>query len=242
MAGYRRVLLKISGEALGPRGLADSSIDTLVAEIRDAALTGAGIGIVLGGGNILRARDLDLPSVRRPIKDRMGMLATVVNALALGDALRSAGQPAEVFTATHMPGIAEPFRMELVRECLNDGQVVLLAGGTGHPFFTTDTAAALRTLEIGAEALLKATKVDGVYSDDPVANPDAVRYDTLTYNRVVELDLKVMDLTAVVLLRDHDIPIHVFDMGVPGNIRRVIEGESIGTRVVSRTDVTDGGQ
>jgi len=232
---YRRVLLKISGEALGPRGLTADSIATLVDEIRDAAGTGAGIGVVLGGGNLLRARDLDLPFVRRPVQDRMGMLATVVNALALADALRSAGQPAEVFTATHMPGIAEPFRMEVVRERLDENVVVLLAGGTGHPFFTTDTAAALRALEIGAEALLKATKVDGVYSDDPVENPEAVRYDTLTYDRVVELGLKVMDLTAVVLLRDHGIPIEVFDMGVSGNMRRVIEGERIGTRV------TDGG-
>lgn len=233
---YGRVLLKISGEALGPRGLTASSVESLVAEIADAATTGAGIGIVLGGGNLLRARDLDLPFVRRPIKDRMGMLATVVNALALGDALVSAGQPASVFTATHMPGLAEPFRMEVVRERLDEGEVVLLAGGTGHPFFTTDTAAALRALEIGAEALLKATKVDGVYSDDPVANPDAVRYDTLTYDRVVELDLKVMDLTAVVLLRDHGIPIEVFDMGVSGNMRRVISGERIGTRVVREED------
>ena len=233
---YGRVLLKISGEALGPRGLTASSVESLVGEIADAASTGAGIGIVLGGGNLLRARDLDLPFVRRPVKDRMGMLATVVNALALGDALVSAGQPATVFTATHMPGLAEPFRMEVVRGRLDAGEVVLLAGGTGHPFFTTDTAAALRALEIGAEALLKATKVDGVYSDDPVENPDAVRYDTLTYDRVVELDLKVMDLTAVVLLRDHGIPIEVFDMGVPGNMRRVISGEPIGTRVVGRSD------
>jgi len=233
---YGRVLLKISGEALGPRGLTASSVETLVGEIRDAASTGAGIGIVLGGGNLLRARDLDLPFVRREVKDRMGMLATVVNALALGDALRSAGQPAEVFTATPMPGLAEPFRMEVVRERLDDGQVVLLAGGTGHPYFTTDTAAALRALEIGAEALLKATKVDGIYSDDPVENPDAVRYDTLTYDRVVELDLKVMDLTAVILLRDHGIPIEVFDMGVPGNMRRVISGEPIGTRVIREAD------
>jgi uridylate kinase len=229
---YGRVLLKISGEALGPRGLTDSAITSLVSEVRDAASTGAGLGIVLGGGNLLRARDLDLPFVRRPVKDRMGMLATVVNALALGDALESAGQRASVFTATHMPGIAEPFRMEAVRERIGDGHVVLLAGGTGHPYFTTDTAAALRALEIGADALLKATKVDGVYSDDPVENPDAVRYDTLTYDRVVELDLKVMDLTAVLLLRDHGVPIQVFDMGVPGNMRRVISGEPIGTRVV----------
>jgi uridylate kinase len=211
-------------------------VDSLAGEIRDAASTGAGIGVVLGGGNILRGADLDLPSVRRPIRDRMGMLATIVNALALGDALRSAGQPASVFTATHMPGIAEPFRMEVVRERLNDGHVVLLSGGTGHPFLTTDTAAALRTLEIGADALLKATKVDGVYSDDPVENPKAVRYDTLTYDRVVELDLKVMDLTAVVLLRDHGIPIRVFNMGVAGNMRRVISGEPIGTSVVREAD------
>jgi len=227
----RRVLLKVSGEALGPRGLHSGAVGALTREIVAAAETGCGIGIVLGGGNLLRARDLDLPTVRRPVKDRMGMLATVVNALALGESFRAAGRPAEVYTATPMPGVAEPFRMERVREALDGGTIALLAGGTGHPFFTTDTAAALRAREVGADALLKATKVDGVYSADPVDNPDAVRYDGLSYARVLDLELGVMDLSAVLLCRDGGIPIHVFDMGVPGNMRRVIEGEAVGTRV-----------
>ena len=227
----RRVLLKVSGEARGPKGLVADSVCRLTEEITAAAAEGAQIGVVLGGGNLLRGRDLDLPFVRRPVKDRMGMLATIVNALALAEAIRDAGRAAEVFTATHMPGIAEPFRMERVREALEAGAVALLSGGTGHPYFTTDTAAALRALEIGADALLKATKVDGVYSADPVDNPDAVRYDSISYDRVLAERLGVMDLTAITLCRENRLPVHVFDMSVPGNLRRVVLGESVGTRV-----------
>jgi uridylate kinase len=229
----QRVLVKISGEALGARGLNAESISLLVSQITEAVATGAEIGIVLGGGNILRGRDLDLPDVRRPVKDRMGMLATVVNALAAADSLIAAGQPAVVLTATPMPGVAEHFRMETAREHLAAGKVVFLAGGTGHPYFTTDTAAALRALEIGADALLKATKVDGVYSADPVDNPDAVRYDALSYDQVLEQKLGVMDLTAITLCRENHLPIHVFDMRVPGNLARLISGEAVGTRVTS---------
>ncbi len=228
----RRVLLKISGQALGDRGLEAESIGSLVRQLTDAVATGAEVGVVLGGGNLLRARDLDLPTVRRPVKDRMGMLATVVNALAAADALLSAGQPAVVMTATPMLGVAEHFRMEAAREHLAEGRVVFLAGGTGHPYFTTDTAAALRALEIDADALLKATKVDGVYSADPVDNPDAVRYDELSYDDVLRQKLKVMDLTAITLCRENHLPVHVFDMGVPGNLGRVIRGEPVGTRII----------
>lgn len=227
----RRVLVKVSGEALGPRGLVAESLSALAGEIRAAAEAGTEIGVVLGGGNLLRARDLDLPSVRRPVLDRMGMLATVVNALALADTLIDQGRAAVVLTATPMPAIAEPFRMERARELLASGAVVLLAGGTGHPWFTTDTAAALRALEIGADALLKATKVDGVYSADPVANPDAVRYDSLDYDDVLRMRLGVMDLTAITLCRENRLPIRVFDMGVPGNLLRVVRGETVGTLV-----------
>lgn len=230
-AALRRVLLKISGEALGPKGLEEGSVRRLSGEIRAAAETGCSVAVVLGGGNLLRGRDLDLPFVRRPVKDRMGMLATVVNALALAEALRDAGSAAEVYTATPMPGIGEPFRMERVREALDAGAVAILAGGTGHPYFTTDTAAALRALEIGADALLKATKVDGVYSADPVDNPDAVRYDSLTYDRVLELRLGVMDLTAITLCRENRLPVIVFDMGTEGNMRRVVTGAAVGTRI-----------
>jgi uridylate kinase len=227
----RRVLVKISGEALGPRGLVAGSVSALAGEIRAAAEAGTEIGVVLGGGNLLRARDLDLPSVRRPVLDRMGMLATVVNALALSETLASQGRAAVVLTATPMPAIAEPFRMERARELLDAGTVVLLAGGTGHPWFTTDTAAALRALEIGADALLKATKVDGVYSADPVGNPGAVRYDSLDYDDVLRMRLAVMDLTAITLCRENRLPIRVFDMGVPGNLLRVVRGEPVGTLV-----------
>jgi uridylate kinase len=228
---FRRVLLKISGQALGDSGIDADALESLTREIADAAETGAGIGVVLGAGNLLRARDLDLPRVRRDVQDRMGMLATIVNALALADSLTDAGRPAEVFTANPMPAIAEPFRMERAITLLDRGRVVLLAGGTGHPYFTTDTAAALRALEIGADALLKATKVDGVYSADPEKDPDAVRYDTLTYDEVLRKGLGVMDLTAITLCRENGLPVHVFDMGVPGNMRRVILGEEVGTRV-----------
>ncbi len=231
MAALRRVLVKISGEALGPRGLRAASLDALTGEIRSAAAAGTGIGVVLGGGNLLRARDLDLPRVPRPVQDRMGMLATVVNALALAASLRAAGQPAEVFTATPMTGVAAPFRREEVTARLAAGEVVLLAGGTGHPYFSTDTAAALRALEIGAEALLKATKVDGVYSADPVDNPAAVRYDEITYDEVLARRLGVMDLTAITLCRENRLPVIVFDMTVPGNLRRAVAGERVGTRV-----------
>ncbi|MHC4858860.1 MAG: UMP kinase [Planctomycetota bacterium] len=227
----RRVLLKISGQALGDTGIDGEALETLTREIKDAAATGAGIGVVLGGGNLLRARDLELPRVRRAVRDRMGMLATIANALALADSLSDAGQPAEVFTATPMPAIAEPFRMERARTLLDRGRVILLAGGTGHPYFTTDTAAALRALEIGAEALLKATKVDGVYSADPHEDPDAVRYDKLSYDQVLKMELGVMDLTSITLCRENGLPVHVFDMSVPGNMRRVILGEEVGTRV-----------
>ena len=227
----RRVLLKISGQALGNRGIEADSLASLVREVKDAAESGAQIGVVLGGGNILRGKDLDVPSIRRPIRDRMGMLATVVNALALVDSLQDAGVPARVLTATPMPGIGEPFRMERARDLLESGHVVAFAGGSGLPYFTTDTAAAMRALEIGAAALLKATKVDGVYSADPVDNPDAERYDSLTFDEVLRQDLKVMDLTAITLCRENRLPVHVFKMDVPGNMRRVIEGESIGTRV-----------
>jgi uridylate kinase len=229
----RRVLLKISGEALGSPGIDAGDLSNLVREIDAAAETGAQIGIVLGGGNILRARDLSVPSIRRPVKDRMGMLATVVNGLALADALLSAGRPARVLTATHLSGVAERFRMERAVELLEAGEVVVFAGGTGLPFFTTDTAAAMRALEIGASALLKATKVDGVYSADPVDNPDAVRYDEISYSRFLELGLKVMDLTAVTLCRENGLPVVVFDMGVEGNMRRVVQGERVGSRIGS---------
>lgn len=226
-----RVLVKISGEALGSPGLDAGMLSNVTREIMDAAATGVGIGIVLGGGNLLRARDLDLPQVRRPVKDRMGMLATVVNALALAESLTYAGGKATVLTASPMPAVAESFRMERARQLLDRGHVVLLAGGTGHPFFTTDTAAALRALEIGAEALLKATKVDGVYSADPVDNPDAVRYDNLDYDRVLAMGLGVMDLTAITLCRENRLPVIVFDAGVAGNFAAVIRGEPIGTRI-----------
>ena len=227
----RRVVVKISGEALGSRGIDGDSLTTLTGEILSALRTDAEIAVVLGGGNILRARDLGTPLIRRPVKDRMGMLATVINALAAADALLDAGRPAAVLTATPMPGVAEHFRMERARALLTEGNVVFLAGGTGHPYFTTDTAAALRALEVGADALLKATKVDGVYSADPVDNPEAVRYDSLTYDQVLDKGLGVMDLTAVTLCRENDLPVHVFDVGVPGNLARVISGEPVGTRI-----------
>jgi len=232
---YNRVLLKISGEGFckpGGFGVDPEEVRTIARQVGEVAATGCELAIVVGGGNFLRgagfAKDAN---VGRATADYMGMVATVINALALQECLEAAGVDTRVQSAVEMQDVAEPFiRRRCIRH-LEKKRVVILAGGTGNPFFTTDTAAALRASEIRAQVLLKATKVDGVYSDDPERNPEATRFDHLTYGDVVQQDLKIIDMAAISLCRESRIPIVVFNLKREGNIRKVIAGEPIGTRI-----------
>ncbi len=233
---YQRILLKISGESFcrdGESGISMSEVASISEQIRDVMSSGVQLAIVCGGGNILRGKqfaevsDAIIPSTAH----YMGMLATVINALALQDALESAGVATRVQIAIRMEGVAEPFiRRRCIRH-LEKGRVVILAAGTGSPFVTTDTAAALRAREIDADVVLKGTKVDGVYSDDPMKNPHAIRYTEITYREVIDQNLQVMDAQAFHHCMEHKLPIVVFDYKRVGNIARVIAGEPIGTRV-----------
>lgn len=228
----KRVLLKLSGEMLaGGKGLGIDAgvLERVAAELADAALAGFQVGVVVGGGNIFRG--ITAGAIDRVQGDHMGMLATVINALALQDAIKRAGCAAQVMTALTIQRVAEPFEKRAAVAQLEAGAVVIFAAGTGCPFFSTDTAAALRAAEIGAQRLLKGTKVDGVYDKDPVKHADAVRYDRISYDRVVRDKLRVMDITATSICMDNLIPIMVFDMSCPGNLARVLAGEPIGTRV-----------
>ncbi len=231
---YRRVLLKLSGEALlgdAPYGISPEVIDDLAGQIRKVHDTGVELGLVVGGGNIFRGVAGSARGMDRAAADQMGMLATVMNALALQDSLMRQGVEARVLSAIELGRMAEHFVRARALKHLAAGRVVIFAAGTGNPFFTTDTAAALRALEINAEALLKATKVDGVYDKDPVKHADAVKFHELTYREVLEKDLKVMDAAAIALARDAGLPVIVFNMQVPGNIEKVLAGEKIGTTV-----------
>ncbi len=231
---YRRVLLKLSGEALlgdAPYGISPEVIDDLALQIKKVHDTGVDLGLVVGGGNIFRGVAGSAKGMDRAAADQMGMLATVMNALALQDSLMRQGVEARVLSAIELGRMAEHFVRARALKHLSAGRVVIFAAGTGNPFFTTDTAAALRALEINAQALLKATKVDGVYDRDPVKYPDAVKFDQLTYKEVLEKDLKVMDAAAIALARDAGLPVVVFNMQVPGNIEKVLAGEKIGTTV-----------
>jgi uridylate kinase len=231
---YKRVLLKLSGEALmGPEGQAISPdvLSTLAQELVDTHKLGVELALVLGGGNIFRGVSRSARGMDRASADYVGMLATVMNAVSLQDALESRGLVTRVQSAINMPQLAEPFiRRRAVRH-LEKGRVVIFAAGTGNPYFTTDTAAALRAMEIHADVLLKATKVDGVYDKDPVKFKDAKRYDRVSYMECLQKDLNVMDMTAFALCRDNKLPIVVFDMTRPGNIQRVVRGEPVGTIV-----------
>lgn len=229
---YNRILLKLSGEALaGSKGTGfdEATIASICAGIKEAHDLGVQIGIVVGGGNFWRGRSSG--KMDRMDADKIGMLATVMNALAVKDALRQQGVPAVVMTSAVMPQVAETFTSDKAIAALEAGTVVVFGGGTGNPIFSTDTASALRALEIGADAMLKATMVDGVYDKDPHKYPDAVRYETLTFTRVLEERLAVMDSTAASLCRDNALPILVFDMGDGSNIARAVRGEKIGTLV-----------
>lgn len=229
-----RLLLKLSGEALAsPAGGAidPSLLREILAQIPAFMESGGQLGIVLGGGNLLRGATLAASGIDRITADQMGMLATIMNGLACRDVLLQMGVPAVIYAATAVEGVAPAFNRDEVLADLEAGLVTILAGGTGNPLFTTDTAACLRAIEIRAEAVLKATKVDGIYSADPKKHADAVRYSELDYARVLREELGVMDLPAVCLCRDHDLPIVVFDMHEPDALRRLATGESIGTIV-----------
>ncbi len=232
-AAFRRVLLKLSGEAFaGAGGSVDVDTTTKMAhEIVAVHHEGVKIAVVVGGGNIWRGKPHEAAGMERATADYMGMLATVINALALQDAIERLGTPARTQTAIEMHQIAEPYIRRRAMRHMEKGRVVIFAAGTGNPYFTTDTTAALRAVEMGAEAILKATKVDGVYSADPFKDPTATRFAHVDYLNVLQLGLEVMDNTALTLCMDNDIPIIVFDMNAPGNIRRVVMGEEIGTLV-----------
>jgi len=231
---YKRILLKLSGEALmgdQPYGI-DPAVATRIAQdVAEIQSLGVQTGVVIGGGNIFRGLAASARGMDRSTGDYMGMLATVINALALQDALEHNGVPTRVLTAIEMRQVAEPFiRRRAVRH-LEKGRVVVFAAGTGNPYFTTDTAAALRAMEMKAEVILKGTKVDGIYTADPVKFPEATRYDRISYLQVLQERLQVMDATAVSLCMDNKLPIVVFNLKTPGNIRRVVMGEKIGTKV-----------
>lgn len=231
---YRRVLLKLTGEALGDshgKGISPDVIQALAHQVREVKDLGIEIVIVVGGGNIFRGQAGSARGLERATADYMGMLATVINALALQDALEKDGVATRVQSAIAMSQIAEPFIRRRAMRHLEKGRVVIFAGGTGNPFFSTDTAAALRAAEMGAEVVLKATKVDGIYDSDPLHNPEARRFDHITYQEALQRRLKVMDTTAFSLCMDNKMPIIVFDFSQPHSIRRVVLGEAIGTLV-----------
>lgn len=231
---WQRVLLKLSGEAFaGERktGLDYAVISSLAQQIVDAHQLGVEIAVVIGGGNIIRGQYAAQAGIDRATADYMGMLATVINALALQDAIEQLGVPTRVQTAIQMFQVAEPFIRRRAIRHLEKGRVVILAAGTGNPYFTTDTAAALRALEIHAQAFLKATNVDGVYNADPRTDPNAKRFSYITYGEALALQLRVMDLTALTLCMEHRLPIVVFNIARPGNVVRAILGEDVGTLV-----------
>ncbi|MBO6160962.1 MAG: UMP kinase [Bacteroidales bacterium] len=231
---YKRVLLKLSGESLGGpqgRGLDTDSLRKFSKEIADAAKAGLQVAVVNGGGNIFRGlQGLD-KGFDRVEGDRMGMLATIINALALSQFIKDEGVAAEVFSATPMEPLVRYYNRDNAVRVLENGGVALIAGGTGNPFFTTDSGAALRALEIGADALLKGTRVDGVYTADPEKDPSAVRYDTLTFDEALSRHLKVMDQTAFALCSEGNMPVIVFDIGQAGNLTQLVRGGKVGTLV-----------
>jgi len=234
---YKRILLKLSGEALmgsQGHGIDLTVIDKIASEIKDIYEQGLQIAIVIGGGNIFRGLSAAAKGMERASADYMGMLATVLNALALQNTLENKGVATRVQSAIEMRELAETYiRRRAVRH-LEKNRVVIFAAGTGNPYFTTDTAAALRAMEIGADVIMKATKVDGVYSADPVKDPSAVKYDRLSYLDVLQKNLKVMDATAISLCMDNSLPIIVFNLNVPGNIKKIVAGEPLGTLVSGR--------
>ena len=231
---YRRVIIKLSGEALSgpePFGIHQATVDAFAADMIAARNLGVTLGVVVGGGNILRGVEISAHGVSRPTGDAMGMLATVMNALVLESALERAGAPVRTMSALAMPQVCETYERQRALRHLDDNRIVIFAGGTGNPFFTTDTTAVLRAGEIGAQAVLKATNVDGVYSADPKQDPAATRYERLTHAEAIERDLKVMDATAFALARENRIPIIVFSIRERGAIEAVLRGKGRSTIV-----------
>ncbi len=232
---YRRILLKLSGEALmgeGDHGISPQVIDRIAREVHELVELGVQVGMVIGGGNIVRGATLaESGGMDRVTADHMGMLGTVINGLAMQDALERHGAYARLMSAIKINQICEDYIRRRAIRHLEKGRVVIFAAGTGNPFFTTDSAASLRGIEVGADLVLKATKVDGVYSDDPVKNPEARFYPRLSYDEVLDQRLNVMDATAIVLCRDHNMPLRVFNMNKPGAMLRIVRGEPEGTIV-----------
>ncbi len=240
---FRRVLLKLSGEALRVPGNTDNIsppiVEDIAAQIKQAHQTGLEIALVVGGGNFWRGVSASNRGMERATADYMGMLATVMNSLAVQSMLEAMDVPTRVQSAIEMKNVAEPFIRRVAMRHLELGRVVIFAAGTGNPFFSTDTTAALRASEMGAECVLKATKVDGVYDSDPAKNPDAKKYEAISFHSCLTQQLKVMDATAFSLCMENNMPIGVFDMGVPGNIRRALTGEHIGTIVNAEGTLPD---
>lgn len=231
---YHRILLKLSGESLMGKqgyGIDTERLNQYAQQIRQIVEMGVEVGIVIGGGNIFRGLSGAAKGFDRVKGDQMGMLATVINSLALSSALESVGQPARVLTAINMYPIGEQYSHLRAIETITRGEVAIMAGGTGCPFFTTDTGSALRGVEIGADVMLKGTRVDGVYTADPEKDPTATKFDRISYDEVLERGLKVMDITATAMCKENGLPIVVFDMDTPGNLVKVISGENIGTEV-----------
>ena len=231
---YSRILLKLSGEALAGEqgfGIDPKVLDKMALQVGQLRGIGVQVGIVIGGGNLFRGAELNAAGLDRVTGDHMGMLATVMNALAMRDALERSNINSRVMSAIPMSGVVDHYDRRKAIRHLNDGDVVLFSAGTGNPFFTTDSAACLRGIEIDADIVLKATKVDGVYTDDPNKNPDAVKYDSLTYDEALEKKLGVMDLTAICLCRDHDMPLRIFEMEKQGALLDIIRGGDEGTLV-----------
>jgi uridylate kinase len=231
---YKRVLLKLSGEALmgdDPYGINRATLERIVGEVAEVVRMGVELGVVIGGGNIFRGVAPGAAGMDRATADYMGMLATVMNALALQDAMRHRGLASRVQSALNIEQVAEPYIRGKAMRYLEEGKIVIFAAGTGNPFFTTDTAAALRGMEMNVQIVLKATKVDGVYTEDPKTVPDAKRYQRLTFDEAIVKHLKVMDATALTLCRDQNLPISVFSIFKPGALKRVILGEDEGTLV-----------
>ncbi|MCL2097954.1 MAG: UMP kinase [Bacteroidales bacterium] len=237
---YKRILLKLSGESLmgeNNYGISTEVLNQYAKEVQLAVEAQAQVGIVIGGGNIFRGLSGINQGFDRVKGDQMGMLATVINSIALQAALLSIGVKAVIFTAVAIESIGERFSMDLVNQYLEEGRVCIFAGGTGNPFFTTDTAAALRAAEIKADVLLKGTRVDGVYSADPEKDPSATKYEQLTFDEAYSKNLKIMDLTAFTICKENNIPLIVFDMNHSGNLQKVVKGEAIGTLTTNRLPI-----
>ncbi|MDH3870641.1 MAG: UMP kinase [Gammaproteobacteria bacterium] len=238
MVRYQRVLLKLSGEALmgaQDHGIDPEVIQRIAGEVHNASSGGVQIGLVIGGGNIVRGAGMASRGMDRVTGDHMGMLATVINSLALQDALEKAGADCRVMSALRINQVCEPYIRGRAIRHLEKGRVVIFAAGTGNPFFTTDSAASLRSIEIDADIMLKATKVDGIYSADPVTNKDATLYDRLTFDEALKRKLAVMDATALVLCNEHNMPVRVFNIFEPGHLGRIVAGDQVGTLVEQET-------